>query len=83
MSRPVESFTYPAGQGSQIEIAVWENEQEKKGQTFLTHSVSIQRRYKDGDEWKTASGFRPSDLLTVAHGMHEAFQYIINVRSKK
>jgi len=83
MSQPIETLSYPAGNGSQIQLSVWENEVKKENQTFVTHAVTIQRRYKDGDEWKSSSSFRPSDLLTIAHAMHEAYRLITNERNKK
>ncbi len=66
-SKPVHQVSLPAGRGSQIQASVWENQAEKDGQSFTTYSITIQRRYTDGDgKWKTANGFRESDLLAVA-----------------
>lgn len=76
MSKPIHTMTFPAGNGSQIQVAIWENQQEKDGQQFKSHSVTIQRRYRDGEEWKTASGFRVSDLLIVAHASTEAYRWM-------
>ncbi len=46
-----------------VEVAVWENRDEKKG---IWHSVTLQRRYKSNDEWKNANNFRLTDLKDLA-----------------
>ena len=37
----------------QFEVAVWENDAEKNGNTFKVYSWSLQKSYKDkNDEWQ-------------------------------
>ncbi len=73
---PVKTLAYPAGTGNQIQLAIWENKQSKEGEEFKSYSVSIQRRYRDGEQWKTATGFRPSGVLVVSHACQQAYDEI-------
>jgi hypothetical protein len=45
-----------------IKAAVWENETE----AGVRHNVTLQRIYRDGDEWKTSDSFGRDDLPLVA-----------------
>ena len=44
-----------------IKAAIWENET----QTGLRHNVTVQRIYKDGDDWKTSDSFGRDDLPLI------------------
>jgi hypothetical protein len=46
-----------------IKAAVWKNDTENGG---VRYSVSVQRIYKDGDEWKHTDYFSRDDLLLLA-----------------
>ncbi len=65
-NRPVHTVSLPAGKGAQIVAAVFENQVQSGESSFTSYSISIQRRYNSGGQWKTANGFRENDLLTVA-----------------
>jgi hypothetical protein len=45
-----------------VEVAVWENKSENK---LIWHSVTIQRHYKSGGEWKNTSNFRLRDIKDI------------------
>ena len=55
--RPEVEFR-AVGNGVVISAAVWRNEQEREGQTIVSHSVRIQKRYYDKQtgEWKNDRG---------------------------
>lgn len=40
-------------------------------------SVSLQRRYKDGDQWKSATNFTLSDLPAIQAVLQLATDYVI------
>ena len=44
-----------------IKAAIWENET----QTGSRHNVTLQRIYKDGDEWRSSDSFGRDDLPLV------------------
>jgi hypothetical protein len=56
-SRPVHQIRL----GS-IKAAIWRNEIESGGTRF---NVQFSRRYKDGETWRTVSGFGRDDLLVM------------------
>jgi len=39
-------------------------------------SVSLQRRYRDGDEWKTSTSFALADLPTAIKVLELALDYV-------
>jgi hypothetical protein len=56
-----------------IEIAVWENQSES-GNKFYT--TSMERNYKDGEEWKKTNTLRESDLPKAVLGLNKAYEFI-------
>ena len=74
MSKPVDSISIPAGNGAFINAAIWENEVEQSDQSYTTYSVTIEKRYRDGKEWKTAKSFNAGELLQVAYAAEEAYK---------
>ena len=45
-----------------VEVAVWENKSQNK---LIWHSVTIQRHYKSGTEWKDTNNFRLRDIKDI------------------
>jgi hypothetical protein len=45
-----------------VEVAVWENKNESKS---IWHTVTIQRHYKSGTEWKNTNNFRLRDIKDI------------------
>ncbi len=45
-----------------VEVAVWENKSENKS---VWHSLTIQRHYKSGIEWKNTNNFRLRDIKDI------------------
>jgi hypothetical protein len=57
-----------------IAAAIWKNE----GSKGTWYSVTIQRTYKQGDEYKRSDSFGVEDLLTVAKVADLAHTEIVN-----
>jgi hypothetical protein len=55
-----------------VEVAVWEN-QSKEGNKFFT--TSMERNYKDGEEWKKTSSLRENDLPKAILALQKAFEF--------
>jgi len=71
-NKPVKKFSAGA-----ISAAVWKNtRQNGKGQNFDVESVTLDRRYKDGDDWKSSSSFRLNDLPKVQLVLAKAYEYL-------
>ena len=56
--------------------------QEKNGEHFTTHSCTVQRRYRDGNEWKSTQSFRASDLLMISFAAQEAYRRLMEEKQK-
>ena len=65
-----------------MQVAIWENDQEKNGEHFTTHSCTVQRRYRDGNEWKSTQSFRASDLLMISFAAQEAYRRLMEEKQK-
>ena len=76
MSKPEKTFRIGSCSAS---VFVNTTDSEPK-RTFRT--VTIQRRYKDGDEWKSATNFSLSELPQVAALAQLATEYLANVESE-
>lgn len=56
-----------------LEATIWKNQSEKGP----SHSVTITRRYRDGEEYKTSHSFGSADLATVGKLTDWAFDQIV------
>jgi hypothetical protein len=65
-NRPVQEIRL-----GRVKAAVWENET-RNGTRF---SVTVQRIYKDGEEWKTSDSFGRDDLPLLAKVLDRAHSY--------
>lgn len=62
--------------------SVFVNSAAKEGddnRTFRT--VSLQRRYRDGDDWKTSASFTLADLPAAIAVLQLAMQHVASVES--
>lgn len=75
---PVHTVSLPAGKGAQIQASIFENQVQNGEDSFTAYSVTVVRRYRDGEGWKTAKGFRTSDLLLVSKAAEMAYEAIMD-----
>ncbi len=61
-----------------VHAAIWENTNEKG--TF--YSVTFERRYKQGEEWKSSDSYGPGDLLELAKAADLAHTAILDALNK-
>jgi hypothetical protein len=61
-----------------ITASIWENKTDKG--TF--HNVTFERRYKDGDQWKSSHSYNTGDLLELAKAADLAHTKILEVTAK-
>ena len=54
-----------------IKVSTWENKS-KEGVPFYT--VSIQRSYKDGNDWKNTDSYRINDLPKVILALQKTYE---------
>lgn len=56
-----------------VELAVWENES-KEGNKF--YNVSMERNYKDGEEWKKTNSLRENDIPKAILALQKAYEFM-------
>jgi hypothetical protein len=56
-----------------IKAAIWANQTEEG----IRHNVTFERRYLDGEEWKSTRSFGRDDMLTLAIVAVEARMWIV------
>ena len=56
--------------------SVFVNEIESEGGTRKLRNVNLQRRYKDGDEWKSSSSFGLAELPQAITVLQLAMDYV-------
>ena len=74
-AKPVETFRLRG-----ISASVFENHSED-GKTF--HKVSLQRTYRQGDEWKNTQSLGRDDLPIAAMLLQKAWEYVLQTEGKK
>ena len=74
-TRPVWSRRYWTGSGN-LEIAVWSRTIGEGDQQRDVLNTTLKKTYKDGDDYKESSSFRPEEIGLVCLAMQEAFRYI-------
>jgi len=62
-----------------VTASIWSNSSEK-GEF---HTVTFERSYKDGQEWKTSHNFGQNDLLELAKAADKAHDKILELRQSK
>jgi|CXWL01.1.fsa_nt_gi hypothetical protein len=75
-AKPVETFRLRG-----ISASIFENKSEDGKTTF--HKVSLQRTYRQDDEWKTTQSLSRDDLPIAALLLHKAWEFILQVESRK
>jgi hypothetical protein len=71
MAKPEKSFRV-----GPISASVFVNEPKGKAKRVF-RSVSLQRRYKDGEQWKTSNSFTLGDLPTAIAVLHMAMNHMV------
>jgi hypothetical protein len=59
-----------------ISASIWVNTKIVTGETVKFYSVTINKAYKEGDEWKHTNSFNTEDLPKVALVANEAYKYV-------
>lgn len=74
-AQPVETFRHRG-----LSVSVFENTSED-GQTVY-HKVSLQRTYRQDDEWKTTQSLSRDDLPIAALLLQKAWEYVLEAEGK-
>ncbi len=71
MNKPEKKFSC----GS-ISASIWANTKVVNGEKVKFNSVTINKAYREGEEWKYTNSFNIEDLPKVALVATEAYKYI-------
>lgn len=82
--RPVFSLRYNSDSSTSIQVALWPNTITlRDGSVVTVLSLTIQRRYKDGNgDWHTSNSFRNHDLPVLMHALQRAHSYALDQREQ-
>ena len=62
-----------------LEVAVWANQtNDDEPKTF--YSITMERSYKDGEDWKKSTSLNGDDLLKAANLLTKAHNSILDLR---
>lgn len=56
-----------------IQVSVWQNET-KEGNAF--HSVSIQKNYKVGEQWKSTNSMKLNEIPKAILALQKAYEHL-------
>lgn len=71
MSKPEKKFRC-----GPISASIWADGKTVEGKMVKFYSVSIDKAYKDGDEWKHTNSFAVEDLPKVALLANEVYRHL-------
>jgi hypothetical protein len=72
LNQPVKKF-----RAGQISASIWRNERQEDGRTVVSHSVSIQKRYRDRNgEWQTGDYYWRSELPALELVVRKAHEHL-------
>ncbi len=77
MSKPEKVFRI-----GYVSASIFVNEIKTEAGTRTVRNVNVQRRYKDGNEWKSASSFGLSDLPCALRVLQLALQHVETVEAE-
>ncbi|MEK7475976.1 MAG: hypothetical protein AAB152_10145 [Candidatus Coatesbacteria bacterium] len=69
-------MTFRAGA---VQTAVFMNPRKVDGKKVEIPSVSFQKRYRDGEEWKSTSSLDTNDLPKAILALSKAYDYVLGL----
>ena len=66
-----------------VSASIFANKAKVEGREMTFHKVSVQRSYKDGDEWKTTTSFSRDDLPVVNIVLQRAWEFILDTEASR
>ena len=64
-----------------VSASIFANHAKSDGRDITFHKVSLQRTYKDGDEWKTTTSFGRDDLPVARLLLDRAWEFILDAEA--
>ena len=60
-----------------VKASVFENQGKSGSESVVFHKVSLQRVYRDGNEWKTTQSFGRDDIPVVRLLLQRAWEWLL------
>ena len=76
-NKPVHTVRY-----GNVRAAVWRNLVDLGNNSRPMYSVTFNRSYKDGNDWRDTSSFGSDDLLLLAKAANDAHTWISGQRTR-
>ena len=64
-----------------ISASIFANKAKSENRDITFHKVSVQRAYKDGDEWKNTTSFGRDDLPVLQIVLQRAHEFILDTEA--
>ena len=82
-TKPVKTIgPLGSGNGSFIEVAIWENEITVDGDRQVNvHAVSFSRNYREKDDWKKTKTLRTQDIPVLKYALDQAYDWLMSQNS--
>ena len=69
--KPVKRF-----KAGGVQASIWENVVKRDGREVVLATVRIERRYKDGEQFRSTNGFDVRDLPRVRLVAEKAYEFL-------
>ena len=81
-NKPIWKFgPIPTDKDNSVEVAIWAREVTSGDRTFTVFNVTCHASYRDKDgEWKSAKGFRGSQIYALVYCLQKASDWILSQR---
>ena len=77
-NKPVETFRLRG-----VSVSVFQNAAKVGDRERTFHKVSVQKSYRDGDDWKTTASLGRDDLPIATLLLKQAWQSILEAEAKR
>lgn len=77
-TRPVQVF-----RARGVKVAVFENRARQGGEDRIFHKLTLQRVYRDGEQWKTTTSLSRDDVPVARHLLHKAWAWILEAEAAR
>lgn len=64
-------------QAGQVSVALWQNDAVINGRSVRMLKATVERRYKDGDTWKSSQSFGRNEVPLVLWGLTQAYSKML------
>jgi hypothetical protein len=75
--KPVHVVSYSAGKDTHIQASIWERTVQNGTTSFNVYDVSLRKRVKVNDGWKSIYTFRGSEIPFVVRALDRAEEWIL------